>query len=160
MKDKCIISLIESTRFGSLTEEQLTVISVHVVDCSSCRDAYRSAQVAASLLTERANAEFEPSPFFQTRVLAMWRERQAAGDLWSLSRLWRSAGALASSMVATVAALAVLTFVIPGAEVTSTSFPGSSLSGYSAEEVLLGQTAQLEDDSDGLFLTSIDAGEE
>ncbi len=160
MKDKCIITLIENTRFGSLTEEQLTVISVHVVDCSNCRDAFHAAQVAASLLQERAGAEFEPSPFFQTSVLAMWRERQAAGDLWSFSRLWRSAGALASSMVATVAALAALTLVIPGSEVGSTSFQGSSLSGYSAEEVLLGQTAQLEDDSDGSVLTSIYAGEE
>ncbi len=80
--------------------------------------------------------------------------------MWSFSRLWRSAGALASSMVATVAALAVLTFVIPGAEVTSTSFQGSSLSSYTAEEVLLDQTAQLEEDSDGLVLTNIYAGEE
>ena len=157
MKDKCIIGLIEETRFGSLTEEQLTVIRVHVVDCSNCRDAFQAAQVAASLLQERASAEFEPSPFFQTRVLAMWRERQAAGDMWSFSRLWRSAGALASSMVATVAALAVLTFVIPGAEVTTSSLQTSSLS---AEEVLLGQTAQVEDDSDGLLLSNIYAEEE
>lgn len=160
MKDRHIISLIENTPFASLTENDLNVISVHVAECFDCGQAFQAAQVSSELLKERATAEFEPSPFFQTRVMAMWRERQATSGLWSLSRLWRSAGALASSMVATVAALAVLTMVIPANEVASTSLQSRSLSSYTAEEVLLDQTAQLEEDSDGVLLTSIYAGEE
>ena len=160
MKYKHIISLIENTPFGSLTEGDLTMIRSHAEECSDCGQAFQAAQVSAELLKERVAAAFEPSPFFQTRVMAMWRERQAAGGMWSFSRLWRSAGALASSMVATVAALAVLTMVIPGNEVASTSLQSRSLSSYTAEEVLLDQTAQLEEDSDGVLLTSIYAGEE
>ena len=156
MKDKCIVSLIEEKTFVSLSEDDLTVISVHIETCLSCRDAFQAAQVSSMLLKERAVAEFEPSPFFQTRVMANWRERQAAGEIWAWSRLWRSAGALASSMVATVAALAVLTFVIPANEVGSQI---SSLNGYSAEEVLLDQSATLEEDSDSQLL-SIYGGEE
>lgn len=157
MKDQHIISLIENTPFASLSENELTAIRVHAEHCSDCGHAFRAAQVSALLLKERAVAEFEPSPFFQTRVMAMWRERQAANESWAWSRMWRSAGALASSMVATVVALAVLTFVTPGIEVAS----GSQLSGgYSAEEVILNQTAQLEEVSDGELLRTIYEGEE
>lgn len=157
MKEQHIISLVENTPFASLTENDLTAIGVHTDHCSDCRLAFEAAQVSALLLKERVVAEFEPSPFFQTRIMARLRERQAANEAWAWSRLWRSAGALASSMVATVAALAVLTFVTPGIELAS----GPQLSGgYSAEEVILDQTAQLEEESDGQLLTTIYGGEE
>ena len=152
MKDKCIIRLIEETTFARLSEADLTVISVHIETCVGCRDAFQAAQVSAVLLHERADAEIEPSPFFQTRVMARWRERQAEGEQWAWSRLWRSAGALASSMAATVAALAVLTFVIPATEAGSQV---TSLNGDFAERVLLDQSATLEDDSEGQLLTTI-----
>jgi anti-sigma-K factor RskA len=144
-----------------LSENDLTAISVHTVQCSDCRHAFEAAQVSALLLKERAQAEVEPSPFFHTRVMATLRERQAANDNWGWSRMWRAAGALASSMVATVAALAVLTFAVPGTQVSSASLQASSLSNaYSAEEVIMDQTAQLEDESDGQLLGSIYGGEE
>jgi hypothetical protein len=77
------------------------------------------------------------------------------GQTWAFGRLWRSAGALASTMVATVAALAVLTVVIP-AEVNSGSQWSSLSNGYSAEEVLLDQgTAFEEQVSDDQLLTTI-----
>jgi len=47
--------------------------------------------------------------------------------------------------------LAVFTFVVPENQISSQQVP----SGYSAEEVILGQTAQLEDASDGQLLTTI-----
>ena len=160
MKCKEIIVLLESKAFGSLNEDDLSVIKIHIVDCSDCDQVFQSARVSSELLHERAVAEFEPSPFFQTRVMANWRERQARGEVWAWSRLWRSAGALASSMVATVAALAVLTFVIPGNEAASGPLQASSLNGYSAEEVLFEQTAQVDEASDGQLLTTIYGGEE
>ena len=64
------------------------------------------------MLRERAAQSFEPPPFFQTRVLAALRERQAE-QAWALPRLWKAAGALFASMVATVAALGALTFLAP-----------------------------------------------
>jgi anti-sigma-K factor RskA len=160
MKCKEIIVLLESKAFGSLNEDDLSGIQIHIVDCSDCDQAFQSARVSSVLLHERAVAEFEPSPFFQTRVMANWRERQAAGEGWAWSRLWRSAGALASSMVATVAALAVLTFVVPGNDVASGSLQATSLNSYSAEEVLLEQSAANEEPSDGQLLSSIYGGDE
>lgn len=158
MKDEHIINLIEEAPVSRLSESELTLIRAHTAQCAGCLQAFQAAQVSALLLHERAAAEFEPSPFFQTRVMATWRERQAAGDSWAWSRLWRTAGALASSMVATVAALAVLTFVIPGNEIVSQQT--GSPTGYSAEEVILDQSAQLDGESDGQLLTTIYGGDE
>ena len=152
MKDKHIISLIDEVPVSGLSESNLTLITAHIDQCFDCRQAFQAAQVSGILLHERAAAEFEPSPFFQTRVMATLRERQATSDTWAWSRLWRATGALASSMVATVAALAVLTFAIPANPVISES---RSPSGYSAEELILDATAQVEDESDSQLLTTI-----
>jgi hypothetical protein len=161
MKDEHIISLIENAPVRSLSENDLTAIRLHTEHCPDCRHAFLAAQVSGLLLKERARAEFGPSPFFHTRVMATLRERQAASENWSWSRMWRAAGALASSMVATVAALAVLTFAIPGTQVASGSLQASSLpSAYSAEDIILDQTSQLEDQSDGQLLGTIYGGEE
>ena len=146
MKDEHIISLIENAPFASLSENDLNAIRAHTDHCPDCLRAFRASQISALLLKERAAEVFEPSPFFHTRVMATLRDRQANGSWannWALGRMWRSAGALASTMFATVAALAVLTFVIPGSQVTSGPQQASSISdNYSAEEVLLNQSEQ------------------
>ena len=161
MRNEHIISLIEDTPLARLSENDLTTIHAHVENCSACLQAFEAAQVARLLLLERAAVEFEPSPLFRTRVLATLRERQTANDSWAFSRLWRAAGALASSMAATVALLAVLTFSIPDSQVVSSAPLNSVPNGYSAEEVILGQTTQAEETSDGQMLTTIyDEGEE
>ncbi len=133
-----IISLIENAPLASLSPSDLTAIRRHTDDCLNCRQAFEAAQVSMLLLTERAAEIFEPSPFFHTRVLATLRERQTAGGQWAWSRVWGAAGALASSMVLTVAALAALTF-IPGNQATSGPQEIISLNSYSAEDVLLDQ---------------------
>jgi anti-sigma-K factor RskA len=166
MRDEHIISLIENAPLASLSEDDLTAIRAHTDHCSDCLRAFQAAQISVLLLKERAAEAFEPSPFFHTRVMATLRERQAnaswAKNLWALGRMWRAAGALASTMVATVAALAVLTFVIPGSQVTSGPQQVSSLSSnYSAEEVLLNQSEQLDEPlSDAQVLNTIYGGEE
>jgi anti-sigma-K factor RskA len=165
MKDRHIIDLIERAPLASLSEQDLTAIRAHTNQCSDCLRAFQAAQVSALMLKERAAAEFEPSPFFHTRVMATLRERQAANESWAnpwaLSRLWRAAGALASSMVATVAALAVLTFAIPGGQVTTGAQVSSLPNTYSAEEVMLDQATQLDEQvSDGQLLTTLYDGEE
>lgn len=134
-----IISLIESAALTSLSESDLNAIRAHTDDCVDCRQAFKAAQISVLLLQERATETFEPSPFFHTRVLATLRERQTTSEQWGWSKVWRAAGALASSMVATVAALAVLTFVIPGNQTISGPPEMTALNGYSAEEVLLDQ---------------------
>lgn len=140
MSKNHIITLIEDAPLASLSESDLSAIRRHTDDCVDCRRAFEAAQLSMLLLKERAAEIFEPSPFFHTKVLATLRERQTSGEQWGWNRVWRAAGALASSMVATVAALAALTFVIPGSQnISGPQEMTSALNAYSAEEVLLDQ---------------------
>jgi len=139
MSNKHIINLIESSPLASLSESDLNAIREHTPNCLDCRRAFEAAQISMLLLKERVAETFEPSPFFHTRVLATLRERETVGGLWAWSKVWRAAGALASSMVATVAALAVLTFAIPSGRTVTASQDMTALNAFSAEEVLLEQ---------------------
>ena len=155
MANEHIISLIDDNSIGKLNEQDLAKIQLHTGACEDCLRAFQAAQVSYSLMKERAAMEFAPPPFFHRRVLAGLRERQAANESWSFARLWKATGVLASSMVATFAALAVLTFVIPETQ------PVSAFSNaYSAEELILNQTLQAEEESDGQLLTTIYGAEE
>lgn len=138
MKVEHIIEILDSTSLKNLSPEQLEIVQIHIRDCMSCESAYQAAKVSSRLIKERAQTTVEPSPFFQTRVMAAWRERQAIENTPVLSRLWKSAGALVSSMAVTTAALAALSFVIPAPISTSAD---ETATAYSAESVLLGQTA-------------------
>jgi predicted anti-sigma-YlaC factor YlaD len=135
MKDEHVIGILENNPFVALNRDELAKIEAHALTCEACRKAYEAAQVSAALLHERAREAFEPSAFFQTRVLAELRERQAADERWAWSRLWRTAGGLASSMMATVATLAILTFVIPGTQI-SESNSAPALNSYSTDSVM------------------------
>ncbi len=161
MKDQHIISLIENTSFGSISEKDLQTIEAHAAECDACESAFAAARLASVMLRERTAETFEPSSFFQTRVMAHVRERQAANETWAWSRIWRSAGALASSMVAAVVALAVLTFVVPDTSINGDLVDASARNGYSVEEVILNPGDSLEEVSDGLILTTLyDAAED
>lgn len=140
MKDKHIINIIEGTPFAALSESELAEIRMHIVDCAGCSHAFEAAEITAILLHERAAETVEPPPFFQTRVLAQLRERKSENEGWNLMRLWRSAGALASTMVLTVATLGVVTLMMPantGAQEMSAA--------YTAETLILNQS-ELSDD--------------
>src|SRR6185436_14574354 len=119
--------------------EQLEIVQIHIRDCMSCESAYQAVKVSSRLINERAQTTVEPSPFFQTRVMAAWRERQAVENTPVLSRLWKSAGALVSSMAVTTAALAALSFIVPAP--ANTSADDTATAAYSAESVLLGQAS-------------------
>jgi len=138
MKVEHIIEILDSTSLKNLSQEQLEIVQIHIRDCMSCENAYQAAKVSSRLIKERAQATVEPSPFFQTRVMAAWRERQAIENTPVWSRFWKSAGALVSSMAVTTAALAALSFVIPAPISTSAD---ETATAYSAESVLLGQTS-------------------
>ena len=143
MSNEHVISILESKPLSELNENDLGQIQAHSVFCESCRHSYEAAQVSAILLRERAAESFEPSPFFQTRVLAALRERRAENESWAWSRLWRTAGGLASSMAATVATLAVLTFVVPGTPSADSQAP--AVNTYSTEAVVLNDKALPDD---------------
>ena len=129
-----IISLIENAPVASLSPSDLITIRRHTDDCVDCRQAFEAAQISMLLLRERAAETFEPSPFFHTKVLASLRERQTSGGQWAWSRVWGAAGALASSMVLTVAALAALTF-IPTAEYRG-AMRFSNVSGFTTTSII------------------------
>jgi hypothetical protein len=138
MKVEHIIEILDSMSLKNLSAEQLKIVQIHIRDCISCERAYQAAKVSSRLIKERAQTSQGPSPFFQTKVMAAWRERQALENTPVLSRLWKSAGALVSSMAVTTAALAALSFVIPTPISTSAD---ETATAYSAESVLLGQSA-------------------
>ena len=157
MKDNHIINLIEETPFSELSEADMKMINAHAAECESCERAFTAARLASVMLSERTAETFDPSPFFQTRVMAHLRERQAANETWGWRRIWRATGALASTMVATVAALAVLTFVIPESPATvELSDVTTARNAYSAEEVILNPGDSLDEQaSDGFVLTTL-----
>jgi hypothetical protein len=136
MKDKHIIEVLDNSSILSLSASELSEVEAHVRECVSCRDAYEAARVSASVLQSRAQATIEPSPFFQTRVMAAWREQQAAESVPSMWRLWSSAKALVSSLAVSTAALAVLSFMMP-----ATPPVEQTASALSAESVIMGQAS-------------------
>jgi hypothetical protein len=135
MNDKHIIEILDNASIATLSEIELTEIRTHSKDCVACRDAFEAAQVSTVILRSRAQVTIEPSPFFQTRVMAALREQQAVESVPAMWRLWKSAKVLVSSMAATTAALAALSFVLPA---TSTPAVDQPVSAMSAEAVIMG----------------------
>src|ERR1041384_2026586 len=86
--------------------------------------------------SEAAENALNANPFFQTRVLAAWREQQSASGAWSLRRWWNTTGAPVASMAATTAMLAVFSFAAPS---ETTNQVQAAVVPYSAESVILDQ---------------------
>ena len=135
MKDKHITEILDNASIANLSEFELNEVQIHVKDCESCRDAYEAARLSALMIKSRTQVTIEPSPFFQTRVMAALREQQAVDSVPAMFRLWKSARALVSSMAVTTAALAVLSFVLPGPAVAD----DQTVSAYSVESVIMEQ---------------------
>jgi hypothetical protein len=135
MKDKHITEILDNASIANLSEFELNEVRIHVKDCASCHDAYEAARLSAVVIKSRTQVTIEPSPFFQTRVMAALREQQAVDSVPAMFRLWKSARALVSSMAVTTAALAVLSFVLPGPAVAD----DQTVSAYSAESVIMDQ---------------------
>jgi hypothetical protein len=136
MKDKHIIEVIDSVALASLSPIELDEVKSHARDCASCRTAFEAAQVSAFVIKQRAQVKIEPSPFFQTRVMAAWREQQSAENLPAFLRLWKSASALVSTMALATVALAAMTFVYPE---PATALTEQVASADTAEAVIFGQ---------------------
>lgn len=137
MKQKHIIEILDNGSITSLTEIELNEVRDHARDCESCRGAYEAARLSTLVLRSRVQSKIEPSPFFQTRVLAALREQQAVESVPAMLRLWKSARALVSAMAVTTAALAVLTLVYPA----PTPEPEQTVSVFSADAVIMDQNA-------------------
>ncbi|HEV2704330.1 MAG TPA: hypothetical protein VGV59_00310 [Pyrinomonadaceae bacterium] len=154
MRDEHIIDILESAPFAALSAAEMERIREHTRACADCERAYEAARLASVLIGERAAATFEPPPFFQTRVMAAWRERQAASQQWTFSRVWKATGALVASMAASVVLLASVTFFAPANTLqTDTAFVSYP---YSTDEAIIAQDLQFEDEMTyGDVLTTI-----
>jgi len=138
MKDKHITEILDNTSIAALSETQLNEVRGHALECMTCREAYEAARLSAVVLKSRAQATIEPSPFFQTRVMAALREQQAVESVPAMLRLWRSAKAIVSTMAVTTAALAVVSFMQPSQTTPATD---QTASAYSAYSVIMDQDA-------------------
>ena len=136
MKDKHITEVLDSESLASLSPSEVAEIRAHARDCKACGSALLAAEVSAVMIKERAQMSVEPSPFFQTRVMAAWREQQATESVPALLRLWRSSRALVSSMALATVALGALSFMISAPATTALDQTASTVS---AESVILGQ---------------------
>jgi len=140
MADTHIINILDGTPLASLSKGELGSIRAHIADCTDCARAFEAAQLSQLLIKSRADEAaahaLNANPFFQTRVLAAWRAQQERG--WSIGRLWKTAGALVSSMVVTTAALAALTFIVPAEE----SAVQTAVASRSAESVMFDQAEE------------------
>lgn len=159
MRDEHITRLLDATPPAQMSEGELASVRAHAERCAQCRRAFEAAQAASLALKERAAQAFEPSPFFQTRVLAALRERRAAEDAWTPRRLWKSAWLLVSSMAATVAALAALTFVAPQQQNAAPEL-ASGGGPYSAEALIFDEASADEQMTYGQVLTTLYESEE
>ena len=135
-----ITDILDNTPIAQLSQTELQTIRAHTSDCGDCARAFEVAQISAVLLKERTSETAEhalnANPFFQTRVMAAWREQQATGGAWSLRRLWNATGALVASMAATTAMLAVFAFAAPS---ETTNQVQAAVMPNSAESVVLDQ---------------------
>ena len=138
MKHEDIIEILDNASIATLSESELKNVQAHALECASCRSAYEAAQLSTLVLKSRAQAMVDPSPFFQTRVMAAWREQQAKENVSSLLRLWQSARVLVSSMALATALLGAMSFLLP---VPATNADELAASAYSAEAVIMGQSA-------------------
>ena len=135
MDNNHITLILDETPLASLSEAELGSIRAHTANCIECAQAFEAARLSALLIKERASEAsanaLNANPFFQTRVLAAWREQRESS--WSFGRLWKMTGALVSSMVVTTAALAALTFIVPVEEATTAP---TAVASTSAESVM------------------------
>ena len=157
MRDEHIKRLLDEAPLSSLGKAELAAVRAHAETCVDCRRAFEAAQVSSQALRARAAETFEPSPFFQTRVLAALRERRAAEEeRWTFARLWKSAGLLVSSMAATTAALAVFTFAAPSEPAAAQEVAGT----YTAESVIFDEGADEQMTYDQVLTSLYDSEEE
>lgn len=154
-KDTHIIDILDNSPLALLAEDELLTVRSHAERCLPCRRAYEAAQLSTLLIKERAGETLEPSPFFQTRVLAALREQQANNNVPVFSRLWKSAGALVSSLALTTAALAALSFLSPGAGPATSQEVTTALIPDSAETVMLNQDQSDDQLTDEQVLSAI-----
>lgn len=132
MKSKHITKILDETGFKDLSRAQRTEINNHIEICGKCRAAFQAAQISAALLQTRSTENFEPSPFFETKVLAALREKQAlANPIAAFWRWWQASSVVVFPILLVVITLAALTIFAP-----QQSFQATIADDFSADTVI------------------------
>lgn len=137
-----IIQTLAEKRVSGLSEDERSLIEIHVSSCAECLRAYEAAQLSESLLKARSAESIEPSPFFHTRVMAALKEKRAEAP--SIFSLWQIARPIFSTMVAGVVLLLVLTFATYNSEQSSEMTQNPTI--YSVDSLLLEEGEPVEED--------------
>lgn len=139
MRNEHILDILDEKAFGELDENEKRSIKDHTVRCRSCLQAYKAAQMSSVLLKTNVAQVFEPSPFFQTRVMANLREKQASiNPFLAFGKMWKASRSLLAMMTTIVAVLIALTiFTSKFNKVSSASV--SAYDSYSPDVVILNE---------------------
>lgn len=131
MKNEHILDILDEKAFGEFSPAEHAAIKSHTTKCSACLNAYESAKITSILLKTNNTQSFEPPPFFQARIIANLREKQAKiSPFFAFARMWKASGTLVALMITTVLALIVLTVFAP-------SYKASAMEIDSADIVIL-----------------------
>lgn len=139
MKHEHILGILDEKAFGDLDEAETSFIKAHAAGCASCFQAFEAARISAVLLKTHSAEVFEPSPFFQTRVMANLREKQVKiNPFAALGRLWKASASLVVMLTTMVVALVALTIFAPQFNQVS-SAPVSSFELESTDMVIMNE---------------------
>lgn len=141
MKSEHITEILDRATFAELSEQDKSVVSAHVKDCSSCRQTFEAARVSAILLkSDNMAASIAPSPYFQARVMNAWRERQIPRrPIEAFRRWWQASAAPVFVMLTIMVALVSLTFIAPPAGGDDSQAEISSFNLYTTDAVIMDQ---------------------
>ena len=122
MKSKHITKILNETAFKDLSRAEITEINAHAENCAGCRRAFQAARMSSALLENRAAEVFEPSPFFETRVLAALREKQlVAKPIAAFWRWWKASSVVVFPILLVVITLMALTIFAPQQQLHATA---------------------------------------
>lgn len=140
MKNEHILDILDEKAFAALDEAEMSFIKAHVAGCANCFQAFEAARISAVLLKAHAADSFEPSPFFQTRVMANLREKQAKiNPFAAIGRLWKASASLVVMMMTMVVVLIALTIFAPEFNNTVASAQVSSFEIESTDMVIMNE---------------------
>ena len=141
MKNEHILEILDEKAFADFGEAEMSFIKAHAAQCPDCFQAFEAARISSVLLKTHAAETFEPSPFFQARVMANLREKQAKiNPFAAIGRLWKASASLVVVMMTMVVGLIALTVFAP--QLNKTSSGGaqvSSFENYSTDMVIMNE---------------------
>jgi uncharacterized membrane protein len=140
MKNEHILDILDEKAFTDFDEAELSFIKAHAARCADCFQAFEAARISSVLMKTHADSSLEPSPFFQTRVMANLREKQAKiNPFAAIGRLWKASASLVVMMMTMVVALIALTIFAPEFNAVSGAQASSSFDNYSTDMVIMNE---------------------